>query len=91
MSKYTVWGICDHPDWLRENDGTPDMPLSLPLAEDTAHKHARGLSMMAPAGTFEVRDAFGTVVKTYGPERKEQARPVPASHRARRSLGGRGR
>lgn len=88
---YKVWGICEHPDWLRENAGTPDMPLSLVMSLAHAQQLARGLSLMAPAARFEVRDALGRVEDVYGPDRDEPVLPVLHVNRGRRTLGDRGR
>lgn len=98
--QYSVWGTCEHPLWLRENDGEPDMQIIAPTDLDTARKHAANLALMCPGSAFEVRDAAGDVAgrEIVADVRTDLERaevrvtgPKPTSVKPRRSLGGRGR
>ena len=89
--QHSVWTYNDAPEWLEKNCGIPDMVLTNGEAHDRAAWSASRLAEAFPHATFEVRNIYGTVTDTFGAAREETARPVPASHRGRRTLGGRGR
>lgn len=88
--QHDVWSYNDSPDWVGRNV-VPDVRIVYGVSKHRAQVAAERLGELYPADTFEVRDVHGTVTDTYGAAREEAVRPIPASHRGRRTLGGRGR